>query len=104
MIMTGILADAGHSDRGTPGHRWLAPMRSTLTSRFILLVAIGVALSACSGETTDPTQGEVASSTAPLVSTTNAGESPLAGQWERAESTYTSLDGTLRFRATARPP
>jgi ABC-type Fe3+-hydroxamate transport system substrate-binding protein len=69
-------------------------MSAATTSRFILLMAIGLALSACSDETADTTQGEDSTTTAP-ASTTVAGESPLVGQWERAESTFTSLDGMI---------
>ena len=70
-------------------------MRSSLTFRFILLVAIALALAACGGQTTDTTQAEEASTTTTPAATTVAGESPLVGQWERAESTFTSLDGMI---------
>jgi hypothetical protein len=70
-------------------------MRAAATSRFILLVAIGLALGACSDETTDTTHEVNASTTTTPASTAAAGESSLVGQWERAESTFTSLDGMI---------
>jgi hypothetical protein len=70
-------------------------MRFASSCRVILLLAIGLALGACSGESTDSSQVEVASTTTTPASTTVAGESPLVGQWERAESTFTSLDGMI---------
>ena len=70
-------------------------MLSSKTSRLILFVAIVVAVGACGGETTDTTLNEVASTTTSPTATTVAGESPLVGQWERSESTFTSLDGMI---------
>jgi hypothetical protein len=70
-------------------------MRATATSRFILLVATCLALFACGGETTDTTQAEAAFTTTAPAATTVAAESALVGQWERAESTFTSLDGMI---------
>jgi hypothetical protein len=70
-------------------------MRSTLTSRFFQLAAIALAVVACGGETTDTTQPETDSTSTAPVATTSGGESPLVGQWERAESTFTSLDGMI---------
>jgi ABC-type phosphate transport system substrate-binding protein len=70
-------------------------VRAAAISRLILLVAIGLALGACSGETTDSTEVEPASSNTTATSTAVAGESSLVGQWERAESTFTSLDGMI---------
>jgi hypothetical protein len=71
-------------------------MLSSNTSRFALLVAIVLALGACGGESTDTTQGEAASTTtaAPTSTGITVG-SPLVGQWERSESTFTSLDGMI---------
>jgi hypothetical protein len=70
-------------------------MRTGRVSALVVLVFIGVALVACAAESTDGTQDEVASPTKAAASTTVAAESPLVGQWERAESTYTSLDGMI---------
>ncbi len=70
-------------------------MRVAKSSHLILLIAIVLALGACGGETTDTTQAAAAPSTTASVATTVAEESPLVGQWERAESTFTSLDGMI---------
>jgi len=70
-------------------------MRSALTSRFILLVAVGLAFIACGGGTTETTQEEAAFSPTSPASTNVTGDTLLVGQWERAESTYTSLDGMI---------
>jgi hypothetical protein len=64
-------------------------------SRLLLFVAIVLAVSACSGESTDTTLGEVASTTSAPESTGITVGSPLVGQWERSESTFTSLDGMI---------
>ena len=67
-------------------------MRVAKTSRIVLLVAIGLALSGCTGSTEVE---DASTTTAAPASTTVAGDSPLVGQWERAESTFTSLDGMI---------
>jgi hypothetical protein len=65
-------------------------MPSTKPSRFIILLAIALAVGACSSEATD----QSTSTTAAPATTVTAGSS-LVGQWERAESTFTSLDGMI---------
>ena len=70
-------------------------MPSTSTSRFALLVAAALTLIACGGETSDTTVAEASPTTTATPSITIAPGSPLVGQWERAESTFTSLDGMI---------
>jgi hypothetical protein len=68
-------------------------MRTTLTRVSIVLI-LGLAVAACGEETTDTTAaGDPGSTAAP--DTTSAAATPLVGQWERAQSTYTSLDGMI---------
>ena len=70
-------------------------MLSTLTSRFVLLAVAALTLVACSGETSATTVAEATPTTMASPSITIAPGSPLVGQWERAESTFTSLDGMI---------
>ena len=70
-------------------------MPSTLTSRLALLVAAALMLIACGGETSDTTVAEASPTTTAATATTSSAGSPLVGQWERAESTFTSLDGMI---------
>jgi hypothetical protein len=70
-------------------------MHFSSRSILILLLELGLALGSCGGETSDTTEVEVASTSTPDPSTTIAASSPLSGQWERAESTFTSLDGMI---------
>jgi hypothetical protein len=69
-------------------------MLTAKTSRFTLFVVV-IVLFACGGDTTDTTQGAVASTTTAPESTVITVGSPLVGQWERSESTFTSLDGMI---------
>ncbi len=64
-------------------------------SRLFLLMAITLAALACDGESTDTTQTTGATATTASPSTTTAEDLSLVGQWERAESTFTSLDGMI---------
>ena len=70
-------------------------MPSAKISRFVLFVAIVLALGACGGESTDTTHAEVPTTTAAPTATGITVGSPLVGQWERSESTFTSLDGMI---------
>jgi hypothetical protein len=70
-------------------------MSSTKITRFILFVAIVLAVAACSGESTATTQSEDTPTTTTPESTVITVASPLVGQWERSESTFTSLDGMI---------
>lgn len=69
-------------------------MRTTRFTPTSLILAVGLVVAACGGESTTTTAVAAGSTTA-APTTTVAGGSPLAGQWERAESTYTSLDGMI---------
>jgi hypothetical protein len=60
-----------------------------------MLMVVVIAVGACSDASTEDTQAAAPSTTSPPVATTVAGGSPLVGQWERAQSTYTSLDGMI---------
>ncbi len=63
-----------------------------MRSRLILLMASALIVAAGGGESTEQTEAP----TTTAAATTTVAEAPsLAGQWERAESTYTSLDGMI---------
>jgi hypothetical protein len=69
-------------------------MRTTF-NRVLIVLILGVAVAACGEETTDTTAAGDPGTTAAPDTTAPAGASPLVGQWERAQSTYTSLDGMI---------